>query len=62
MKVNKFKLKTSEKVTLENDIEHILKKKTKFPHIYIYPQHGTEEMLEEELNERGIYVRKGIKL
>ena len=43
-------------------MEEILKNKTKFPNIYIYPQHGTEQVFEEELNKLGINVRRGVKL
>lgn len=52
---------TGSKDLVENDLSDRLKEKTHFPFFKIYPQHGTEHLLEKEIVERGISVRRGVQ-
>ena len=62
MKLSKIQINNPEKTLFEMNLTHHLKKKTTFPYLYIYPESCTEQMLEEEVNKKAIFVKKGIEL
>lgn len=62
MKVSKMKVRSPTDVIFENDISELLKGKTKYRNMFIYPQSYTQRLLEEEINKVGIDVNKEVEL